>query len=74
MPKASANGVEYYRAEDKIKIAQRIAALASIFIYLNDDNEVVVLNDQAETGQQFEVKREVIKKAIRTRFCSVMER
>ena len=62
MPKASANGVEYYRAEDKIKVAQRIAALASIFIYLNDDNEVVVLNDQAETGQQFEVKREVIKR------------
>ncbi|MBG9615442.1 XRE family transcriptional regulator [Bacillus cereus] len=62
IPKASANGVEYYRAEDKIKVAQRIAALASIFIYLNDDNEVVVLNDQAETGQQFEVKREVIKR------------
>ncbi|WP_433775194.1 helix-turn-helix domain-containing protein [Bacillus wiedmannii] len=62
MPKASANGVEYYRAEDKIKIAQRIAALASIFIYLNDDNEVVVLNDQAETGQKFEMKREVIKR------------
>ncbi|EAL15975.1 pXO1 ORF14-like protein (plasmid) [Bacillus cereus G9241] len=62
MPKASANGVEYYRAEDKIKVAQRIAALASIFIYLNDDNEVVVLNDQAETGEQFEVKREVIKR------------
>ncbi|HDR7635507.1 MULTISPECIES: helix-turn-helix domain-containing protein [Bacillus] len=62
MPKASANGVEYYRAEDKIKVAQRIAALASIFIYLNDDNEVVVLNDQAETGKQFEMKREVIKR------------
>lgn len=62
MPKASANGVEYYRAEDKIKVAQRIAALASIFIYLNDDNEVVVLNDQAETGEKFEVKREVIKR------------
>ncbi|PHG59737.1 hypothetical protein [Bacillus toyonensis] len=62
VPKASAKGVEYYRAEDKIKIAQRIAALASIFIYLNDDNEVVVLNDRAETGKQFEVKREVIKR------------
>ncbi|UIJ69661.1 helix-turn-helix transcriptional regulator (plasmid) [Bacillus cereus] len=62
MPKASANGVEYYRAEDKIKVAQRIAALASIFIYLNDENEIVVLNDQAETGQQFEMKREVIKR------------
>ncbi|MBC6974918.1 XRE family transcriptional regulator [Bacillus sp. Xin] len=62
MPKARANGIEYYRAEDKIKIAQRIAALASIFIYLNDDNEVVVLNDRAETGKQFEMKREVIKR------------
>ncbi|MFA2810558.1 helix-turn-helix domain-containing protein [Bacillus mycoides] len=62
MPKATANGIEYYRAEDKIKIAQRIAALASIFIYLNDDNEVVVLNDRAETGKQFEMKREIIKR------------
>ncbi|PEA24192.1 hypothetical protein CN923_23555 [Bacillus cereus] len=62
IPKASANGIEYYRAEDKIKIAQRIAALASIFIYLNDDNEVVVLNDRAETGEQFEMKREIIKR------------
>ncbi|MGE6348655.1 helix-turn-helix domain-containing protein [Bacillus mycoides] len=62
MPKATANGIEYYRAEDKIKIAQRIAVLASIFIYLNDDNEVVVLNDRAETGKQFEMKREIIKR------------
>ncbi|KXY86331.1 MULTISPECIES: helix-turn-helix domain-containing protein [Bacillus] len=60
--KAKANGVEYYRVEDKIKVAKRIAALASIFIYLNDDNEVVVLNDRAETGNHYEVKREVIKR------------
>ncbi|WIY58792.1 helix-turn-helix domain-containing protein [Bacillus arachidis] len=60
--KAKANGVEYYRVEDKIKVAKRIAALASIFIYLNDENEVVVLNDRAETGQHYEVKREVIKR------------
>ncbi|MEB9972552.1 helix-turn-helix transcriptional regulator [Bacillus cereus] len=60
--KAKANGVEYYRAEDKIKVAKRIAALASIFIYLNDDNEVIVLNDCAETGKHYEVKREVIKR------------
>ncbi|KFM95584.1 helix-turn-helix family protein [Bacillus clarus] len=60
--KANANGKEYYRVEDKIKMAKRIAALASIFIYLNDENEVVVLNDRAETGQQYEVKREVIKR------------
>ncbi|PEY43406.1 hypothetical protein CN354_02430 [Bacillus cereus] len=62
IPKATANGIEYFRAEDKIKIAKRIAALASIFIYLNDDNEVVVLNDRAEPGERFEVKREVIKR------------
>ncbi|PEA06523.1 helix-turn-helix domain-containing protein [Bacillus cereus] len=60
--KAKANGIEYYRVEDKIKVAKRIAALASIFIYLNDDNEVVVLNDRAETGKHYEVKREVIKR------------
>ncbi|EOO24732.1 hypothetical protein IIU_06630 [Bacillus cereus VD133] len=60
--KAKAKGVEYYRGEDKIKVAKRIAALASIFIYLNDDNEVVVLNDRAETGKHYEVKREVIKR------------
>lgn len=62
IPKAKANGVEYYRAEDKIKVAKRIAALASIFIYLNDENEVVVLNDRAEPGKHFEVKREIIKR------------
>ncbi|OUB80904.1 helix-turn-helix domain-containing protein [Bacillus wiedmannii] len=60
--KAKANGVEYYRVEDKIKVAKRIAALASIFIYLNNDNEVVVLNDRAESGNHYEVKREVIKR------------
>lgn len=62
IPKAKANGIEYYRAEDKIKVARRIAALASIFIYLNDENEVVVLNDRAEPGKYYEVKREVIKR------------
>ncbi len=62
IPKARANGIEYFRAEDKIKVAKRIAALASIFIYLNDENEVVVLNEQDENGQKYEVKREVIKR------------
>lgn len=62
IPKAKANGIEYYRAEDKIKVARRIAALASIFIYLNDENEVVVLNDRVEPGKYYEVKREVIKR------------
>ncbi len=31
--KAKANGVEYYRVEDKIKVAKRIAALALVFLY-----------------------------------------
>ncbi|OUB29374.1 hypothetical protein BK708_11875 [Bacillus thuringiensis serovar yunnanensis] len=62
IPKAKANNIEYFRAEDKIKVAKRIAALASIFIYLNDDNEVVVLNDREENGERFEMKREVIKR------------
>ncbi len=74
IPKAKANGIEYYRAEDKIKVARRIAALASIFIYLNDENEVVVLNDRAEPGKYYEVKREVIKKTICIRFSCAMER
>ncbi|MBD8077122.1 helix-turn-helix domain-containing protein [Bacillus thuringiensis] len=62
IPKTVVKNKEYYRAEDKIKIAKRIAALASIFIYLNDDNEVVVLNDRDDEGERLELKREVIKR------------
>ncbi|CAM4264185.1 hypothetical protein BAMA_04785 [Bacillus manliponensis] len=60
IPKTVVGKNEYYRAEDKIKVAKRLAALASIFIYLNDDNEVVVLNE--EDSEKVEVKREVIKR------------
>ncbi|MED0940277.1 XRE family transcriptional regulator [Bacillus mobilis] len=62
IPKTVVKNKEYYRAEDKIKIAKRIAALASIFIYLNDENEVVVLNDRDDEGERLELKREVIKR------------
>ncbi|PEZ01831.1 hypothetical protein CN326_20765 [Bacillus sp. AFS018417] len=62
VPKKKVSKGEYYRPEDKIKVAQRIAALASIFIYLNDENEVVVLNDENEHDEQYKVKREVIKR------------
>ncbi len=62
IPKTVVKNKEYYRAEDKIKIAKRIAALASIFIYLNDENEVVVLNDRDDDGERLELKREVIKR------------
>lgn len=62
IPKTIVKNKEYYRAEDKIKIAKRIAALASIFIYLNDENEVVVLNDRDDEGERLELKREVIKR------------
>lgn len=60
IPKTVVGKSEYYRAEDKIKVAKRLAALAAIFIYLNDDNEVVVLNE--EDSEKIEVKREVIKR------------
>ncbi|MDT3494638.1 helix-turn-helix transcriptional regulator [Bacillus toyonensis] len=62
VPKKKVSKGEYYRPEDKIKVAKRIAALASIFIYLNDDNEVVVLNDENEYDEEYKVKREVIKR------------
>ncbi|MGF9815538.1 XRE family transcriptional regulator [Bacillus toyonensis] len=62
VPKKKVSRGEYYRPEDKIKVAKRIAALASIFIYLNDDNEVVVLNDENEYDEEYKVKREVIKR------------
>ncbi|PHE84042.1 hypothetical protein COF80_21255 [Bacillus toyonensis] len=62
VPKKKVSKGKYYRPEDKIKVAKRIAALASIFIYLNDDNEVVVLNDENEDDEEYKVKREVIKR------------
>ncbi|HDX9614620.1 TPA: helix-turn-helix transcriptional regulator [Bacillus toyonensis] len=62
VPKKKVSKGEYYRPEDKIKVAKRIAALASIFIYLNDDNEVIVLNDANEHDEEYKVKREVIKR------------
>ncbi|MEN1938716.1 helix-turn-helix transcriptional regulator [Paenibacillus sp. 102] len=62
VPKKKVSKGSYYRPEDKIKVAKRIAALASIFIYLNDDNEVVVLNDENEHDEEYKVKREVIKR------------
>ncbi|QEL82915.1 XRE family transcriptional regulator (plasmid) [Bacillus sp. JAS24-2] len=39
------NGKSYYRKEDRLKIMERLAVLASIFIYVNEDNEIVILND-----------------------------
>ncbi|MEH7028111.1 hypothetical protein [Bacillus wiedmannii] len=40
------NGKAYYRKEDRLKIMERLAALASIFIYVNEDNEIVILNEE----------------------------
>lgn len=40
------NGRSYYRKEDRLKIMERLAALASIFIYVNEDNEIVILNEE----------------------------
>lgn len=40
------NGKAYYRKDDRLKIMERLAALASIFIYVNEDNEIVILNEE----------------------------
>ncbi|MBH0357773.1 helix-turn-helix transcriptional regulator [Bacillus toyonensis] len=40
------NSKAYYRKEDRLKIMERLAALASIFIYVNEDNEIVILNEE----------------------------
>ncbi|PEV36746.1 hypothetical protein COK37_30660 [Bacillus thuringiensis] len=40
------NGKSYYRKEDRLKIMERLAALASIFIYVNENNEIVILNKE----------------------------
>lgn len=61
MPKKKKDNYEFYGAEDKIKVAKRIAAIASIFIYLNDNNEVVVWNEDNEAND-LEIKREEIKR------------
>ena len=42
------NGKIYYRVEDRLKVMKRLAALASIFIYVNDKNEIVVVNDDID--------------------------
>ncbi|MFN6593147.1 XRE family transcriptional regulator [Bacillus sp. TD10] len=59
---SKSNGIVYHGVEDKIKIVKRIGALASIFLLLNAENEIVIRNDCAETGKHYEVKREVLEK------------
>lgn len=53
---SKSNGIVYHGVEDKIKIVKRIGALASIFLLLNAENEIVIRNDCAETGKHYEVK------------------
>ena len=53
------NGKSYYRKEDRLKIMERLAALASIFIYVNEENEIVILNDDENPNEALAYKNSV---------------
>ncbi|MED2634956.1 helix-turn-helix domain-containing protein [Bacillus thuringiensis] len=55
------NGKAYYRKEDRLKIMERLAALASIFIYVNEDNEIVILNEE-DPNESLAYKKQRIRR------------
>ncbi|KXY50014.1 XRE family transcriptional regulator [Bacillus cereus] len=55
------NGKSYYRKEDRLKIMERLAALASIFIYVNEDNEIVILNEK-DPNESLTYKKQRIRR------------
>ncbi|MGA5663249.1 helix-turn-helix domain-containing protein [Bacillus bombysepticus] len=55
------NGKAYYRKEDRLKIMERLAALASIFIYVNEDNEIVILNEK-DPNESLTYKKQRIRR------------
>ncbi|MDF9504277.1 helix-turn-helix transcriptional regulator [Bacillus cereus] len=56
------NGKSYYRKEDRLKIMERLAALASIFIYVNEDNEIVILNDDENPNESLAYKKQRVRR------------
>ncbi|PEB54645.1 hypothetical protein COO03_04675 [Bacillus sp. AFS098217] len=56
------NGKSYYRKEDRLKIMERLAALASIFIYVNEDNEIVILNDDENPSESLAYKKQRVRR------------
>ncbi|MEC2467107.1 helix-turn-helix transcriptional regulator, partial [Bacillus cereus] len=55
------NGKAYYRKEDRLKIMERLTALASIFIYVNEDNEIVILNEE-DPNESLAYKKQRIRR------------
>ncbi len=56
------NGKSYYRKEDRLKIMERLAALATIFIYVNEDNEIVILNDDENPSESLAYKKQRVRR------------
>lgn len=56
------NGKSYYRKEDRLKIMERLAALASIFIYVNEENEIVILNDDENPNEALAYKKQRVRR------------
>ncbi|MEC2745700.1 hypothetical protein P9Z56_29160 [Bacillus cereus] len=56
------NGKSYYRKEDRLKIMERLAALATIFIYVNEDNEIVILNDDENPNESLAYKKQRVRR------------
>ncbi|MED2635194.1 helix-turn-helix transcriptional regulator, partial [Bacillus thuringiensis] len=45
-----------------LKIMERLAALASIFIYVNEDNEIVILNDDENPNESLAYKKQRVRR------------
>ncbi|WP_028401924.1 helix-turn-helix domain-containing protein [Ectobacillus panaciterrae] len=56
------DGAKSFRIKDRLEVMKRLAALASIFIYVNDDNEIVVLSNEEQKNDFYKYKRQHIKR------------
>lgn len=56
------DGTKSFRIKDRLEVMKRLAALASIFIYVNEDNEIVVLSNEEQKNDFYKYKRQHIKR------------
>lgn len=56
------DGTKSFRIKDRLEVMKRLAALASIFIYVNEDNEIVVLSNEEQQNDFYKYKRQHIKR------------
>ncbi|MFP3126559.1 helix-turn-helix transcriptional regulator [Ectobacillus funiculus] len=56
------DGAKSFRIKDRLEVMKRLAALASIFIYVNEDNEIVVLSNEEQKNDFYKYKRQHIKR------------